>query len=84
MLFFESSILGLTSTVTGVVMGYVLSWILIYVINKQSFGWTIQFHTPMVTIAVSAAATFVAAAVAGTLPARFASRLNLAAAVKTE
>ena len=27
--------------VVGLVMGYALSWILIYVINKQSFGWTI-------------------------------------------
>lgn len=84
MLFLESSILGLTSTITGVAMGYVLSWILIYVINKQSFGWTIQFHPPLLTIAVSATATFVAAALAGTLPARFASRIDLAAAVKSE
>lgn len=84
MLFLESSILGLTSTVTGVVMGYILSTILIFVINKQSFGWTIQFHTPALTIALSALTTFIAAVVAGTLPARFASRINLAAAVKNE
>lgn len=84
MLLLESSILGFTSTVTGVAMGYVLSWILIYVINKQSFGWTIQFHSPVATIALSALVTFLAAALAGGLPGQFASRLNLAAAVKTE
>ncbi len=84
MLFLESSILGFTSTVTGVAMGYVLSWILIYVINKQSFGWTIEFHTPLLTIVVSSMVTFLAAALAGGLPARFASRLDLAAAVKIE
>jgi len=84
MLYLESSILGMTSTVTGVVMGYVLSWILIYVINKQSFGWTIQFHTPLLTVAISALVTFLTAALAGGLPGRFASRLDLAAAVKTE
>src|SRR5581483_1027186 len=82
MLYLESSILGMTSTVTGVVMGYVLSWILIYVINKQSFGWTIQFHTPLLTVAISALVTFLTAALAGGLPGRFASRLDLAAAVK--
>jgi transcriptional regulator with XRE-family HTH domain len=35
-------------------MGYVLSWILIYVLNKQSFGWTIAFHTPVRLIAAIA------------------------------
>jgi putative ABC transport system permease protein len=34
-------------------MGYVLSWILIYVINKQSFGWTIEFHMPVRLIAAA-------------------------------
>src|SRR5437899_10400812 len=36
MLVLESAVLGITSTVAGVAMGYVLSWILINVINKQS------------------------------------------------
>jgi putative ABC transport system permease protein len=65
-------------------MGYVLSWILIYVINKQSFGWTIEFHAPVTTIVISCAITFLAAALAGVIPSRLAARINLAAAVKTE
>ena len=44
MLLLASGLLGLISTVVGLVNGYVLSWILIFVINKQSFGWTIHFH----------------------------------------
>ncbi|HWS72203.1 MAG TPA: FtsX-like permease family protein, partial [Thermoanaerobaculia bacterium] len=47
MIVLESSLLGLASIVVGLAMGYALSWILIYVINKQSFGWTIEFHTPV-------------------------------------
>ena len=64
MLVLESSVLGLTSTAAGLAMGYVLSWILIYVINKQSFGWTIAFHTPVRLIAASLAVTFVASLIA--------------------
>ncbi len=30
----------------GLALGMALSLVLIYVVNKQSFGWTIQFHPP--------------------------------------
>jgi putative ABC transport system permease protein len=84
MIVLESSLLGLTSTVVGLVMGYALSWILIFVINKQSFGWTIAFHTPARLIAASLAVTFIAAATAGLLPARLANRIDFASALKSE
>ena len=84
MILLESSILALTSTGIGIAMGYVLSWILIYVINKQSFGWTIEFHAPVRTIVISCAITTLAAVVAGFIPSRLAARIDLAAAVKTE
>jgi len=83
MLILESSILGIASTAAGLVMGYVVSWILINVINKQSFGWTIEFHTPALLIAVSLAITFVASTLAGIVPARIANRIDVASAIKT-
>jgi putative ABC transport system permease protein len=84
MLVLESSVLGLTSTAAGLAMGYVLSWILIYVINKQSFGWTIAFHTPVRLIAASLAVTFVASLVAGLVPSRLARKIDLVNAMKAE
>ena len=84
MLVLESAVLGITSTLAGLAMGYVLSWILIYVVNKQSFGWTIEFHTPVRLIATSLAVTFAAALAAGMVPSRLARRIQLAAALKTE
>ncbi len=84
MLVLESSVLGLTSTAAGLAMGYVLSWILIYVINKQSFGWTIAFHTPVRLIAASLTVTFVASLLAGLVPSRLARRIDLASAMKAE
>ncbi|HEY2091486.1 MAG TPA: FtsX-like permease family protein [Thermoanaerobaculia bacterium] len=84
MLLLESALLGIAATLTGVVMGYALSWILINVINKQSFGWTIEFHTPAALIAASLAITFAASVLAGLVPARLAGRIDLASATKTE
>jgi len=84
MIVLESSLLGLASTAAGLVMGYALSWILIHVINKQSFGWTIDFHTPVLLIAVSLAVTFLSSALAGLAPARLAARIDIAAALKSE
>jgi putative ABC transport system permease protein len=65
-------------------MGFVLSWILIFVINKQSFGWTIEFHAPVRMIVLSSAVTFAAAALSGIIPARMTGRINLALAIKNE
>jgi putative ABC transport system permease protein len=84
MLVLESSLIGIASTAVGIVMGYVLSLILIYVINKQSFGWTIEFHTPVVLIAGSLAVTLLASVLAGLVPARLASRIDLVTAIKSE
>lgn len=84
MMVLESSLLGVISTVAGAVMGYVLSWVLIYVINKQSFGWTIEFHTPWSLLAASLTVTFLAASAAGLIPSRLASQIDLAGAMKGE
>jgi putative ABC transport system permease protein len=84
MIVLESTLLGAASTVAGLVMGYALSWILIYVINKQSFGWTIDFHTPATLIAASLTVTLLASALAGLVPARMAQRIDIATALKSE
>lgn len=84
MIVLESTLLGIASTAAGLVMGYALSWILIYVINKQSFGWTIDFHTPTALIIASLATTLLASTLAGLAPARLASRIDIATAIKSE
>jgi putative ABC transport system permease protein len=61
-----------------------LSLILIYVINKQSFGWTIQFAFPTRLMAEYALLTLAASLAAGCFPAWRASRLPIAEAVRYE
>lgn len=84
MIVLESMVIGIGSTAAGVVMGWMLSWILINVINKQSFGWTIDFHVPTALLAASLAVTFICSMAAGIVPARLANRIHIAAALKAE
>lgn len=84
MIVLESTLIGIASTLAGVLMGWVLSWILINVINRQSFGWTIDFYVPTALIATSLAITFLSSVAAGLVPARLANRIHVAAAIKAE
>ena len=58
----------------GIVVGTLLSFILIYVINVQSFGWTIQYHFPWPFLAQVSVGILVATGVAGLYPAASANR----------
>ncbi len=79
----EAGVLGALTQGVGLVVGLALSLILIYVINVQSFGWTIQFHLPVGFLAQATVAVVAAAALAGLYPARLAARFALADAAGT-
>ncbi|BCA56220.1 putative ABC transporter, permease component [Nitrospira sp. KM1] len=80
----EAVYLGLIGAGLGVGGGLAMAWILIAVINKQSFGWTIHMTVPVgllvqaVTLAVSAAW------IAGYFPARWAARQSLVDGLRDE
>jgi putative ABC transport system permease protein len=73
----EAIVLGAISQGIGLVVGLVLSLLLIYVINVQSFGWTIQFHLPTAFLIQSSVLMVAATALAGLYPARRAVRLTM-------
>ncbi len=72
----EAGLLGLLSNTVGIVLGTALSLILIFVINKQSFGWTIQFHWPLALLLIALTGIYIATILAGLYPARTATQLN--------
>lgn len=76
MVVIEAALIGAVSQAIGLATGFVLSLLLIYVINVQSFGWTIQFHLPAGFLAQAAAAVIAATALAGLYPARLAAGLG--------
>jgi putative ABC transport system permease protein len=66
----EAAVIGAVSQAVGLLIGLALSLVLIYVINVQSFGWTIQFHLPVAFLVQSSLATIAATTLAGLYPAR--------------
>jgi putative ABC transport system permease protein len=72
----EAGLLGLLSNVIGLILGSALSLILIFVINKQSFGWTFQFHWPAAMLLSALTAVYAATVLAALYPAHTALRMN--------
>jgi putative ABC transport system permease protein len=72
----EAGLLGLLANAVGLLLGTLLSLILIFVINKQSFGWTIQFHWPVALLLIALSGIYIATVLAGLYPARVATRIN--------
>ena len=72
----EAGLIGILANIAGLVLGVALSLVLIFVINKQSFGWTIQFHWPVAILLGALSLVYVATVLAGLYPARIAQRLN--------
>jgi putative ABC transport system permease protein len=84
MVLIEAGILGLIGSAMGLIAGVIVSYILIFVINKQSFGWTIQIHFPYFFIALLVAFSWGVSILAGLYPARLAQQLNPKEAVRVE
>jgi putative ABC transport system permease protein len=80
----EAGLLGLLANFAGLALGFALSLVLIYVINKQSFGWTIRFHWPVAVLLGAISVVYIATVLAGLYPAQVAVRLNPLEAVHEE
>jgi putative ABC transport system permease protein len=72
----EAGLLGFLANLAGLLLGYLLSLILVFVINKQSFGWTIRFHWPVAVLCAALSIVYAATVLAGLYPARVAVKLN--------
>lgn len=80
----EAGILGITGNIGGVILGFALSLLLIFVINRQSFGWTIQFSMPYDFILQASTLVLAASMLAGVLPAKMAARTLSPSVVRDE
>ena len=60
---------------TGIAAGLWLGWLLVYRVNKQCFGWTLQFHAVWWHLAVLAAAVVATGMLVAALVGRWAALL---------
>jgi putative ABC transport system permease protein len=80
----ETGLMGGTAGLLAMPVGWVLAWILIYVINRRSFGWTLQMDLEPAYFLQAFAVAIIAALLAGIYPAVRLGRMVIATAVREE
>jgi putative ABC transport system permease protein len=80
----ETGLMGTMAGVFAMPLGYALAWILIYVINVRSFGWTLQMALEGRYFWQALLVAIVAALLAGIYPAFRLGRMNISAAIRQE
>lgn len=80
----ETGIMGSLAGFFAMPLGYVLAWILIYVINVRSFGWTLQMQIEPGYFWQAWIVAVVAALLAGVYPAWRLSKMVVATAIREE
>jgi len=77
-------LLGLSAGLSSLPTGYILSWILIFIINLRSFGWTLKMHVDPMTFVQALLLAIGAALLAGLYPAWRLGRMQAAEALRGE
>ena len=80
----ESAYLGATGVALGLVSGFAVAFVLINVINRAFFGWTIDWHTPSMPLLGIMLGMMLACLLAALPPALRASRLSPSEALRSE
>ena len=80
----ETGLMGVVAGLLALPVGYALAWILVYVINVRSFGWTLQMDLRPEYFAQALAVAVVAALLAGIYPSIRVGNLEIATALREE
>lgn len=78
----QCALMGLIAGVLALPLGFVMSKMLIDVINQRSFGWTMGFHVPLSIILQTLLLALIASVLAGWYPSRKLSRMSPAQALR--
>jgi putative ABC transport system permease protein len=68
MIFWEAGFMVVVGELAGVICGFILSYLLIYVVNRQSFGWTFLYGVDWASLGLSIP-LIITTALAAALPA---------------
>ncbi|MFN2387114.1 MAG: FtsX-like permease family protein [Thermoanaerobaculia bacterium] len=80
----EGLLIGTSAAAAAIVCGTAFAWLLLAVINPQSFGWSVVLHVPPGPLAGALGLVTAASLAAAILPARFAASVDPAAALAEE
>jgi putative ABC transport system permease protein len=80
----QTGLIGLASGLLAVPMGLVLSLVMVFVVNKRSFGWSLDFQIGPTVLAQAVGLAVAAALLAGIYPAWRMARTSPALALRGE
>ncbi len=78
----QCALMGLIAGVLALPLGYIMSKMLIDVINQRSFGWTMGFYVPPAILLQTMVLALIASVLAGWYPSRKLSRMSPAQALR--
>ncbi len=78
----ETGLMGAVAGLLAMPTGYILALILVYIINRRSFGWTLQMHIPLEPFLQAFVIAVLAAVLAGLYPAYRIIQRNTAEAIR--
>jgi len=84
MLALEGAAAGALGAAAGLVAGAAISAVLVHVVNRQSFHWTLELHWPVVALAAFLTAVVALCAVAARVSGAYAVRREAILAVKDD
>ena len=84
MLAFEGAVQGALGVLGGLLVGGIVSLILIYVVNRQSFHWTMDLHVPWAALAALSAVLVAASAFTAAISGRLAMSADAVRAVRED
>jgi putative ABC transport system permease protein len=80
----QTGLMGLVAGILAVPAGLVLALVMVFVVNKRSFGWTLQLQVGPDILLQAVVLALVGALLAGIVPAWRMSRTSPAAALREE
>ena len=80
----EGGLIAVLGVLTGLLTGWVVGLILIHVVNRQSFHWSMELHLPLLPLALLATLVIVAAVVTAVWSGRAAMSRDVVLAVRED
>ena len=83
-LMLEGGLLGLLGVAAGLILGSLIAWILVAIVNPQSFHWTMSLHMPWGQLATAGLALIATACVTALASAKRAMSASAVRAVRED